>query len=267
MMVNEAAWPLSVKTLTEAYRTLGVEQGMTLIVHSSLKALNRWIIGGPSAVVLALEEALGEEGTLVMPAHSGDLSDPSKWGNPPVPETWWQAIRDEMPPFQQDMTPTLGMGAVVECFRKQEGVLRSNHPQVSFCGRGPKASWLVENHELAYGLGEGSPLAKLYEDNAMVLLLGVGYDNNTSIHLAEYRANYASKATVINGAPILKDGRRVWCTFEDIDISSDDFIKLGEEFEQITGHVKKVQVGDAAARLMPVRPLVDFAVAWLEKHR
>ncbi|MBB3113479.1 aminoglycoside 3-N-acetyltransferase [Paenibacillus phyllosphaerae] len=267
MTINTAAWPLSASAIADGLRAVGVEHGMTLIVHSSVKSLGHWIIGGPAAIVLALEEALGKEGTLVMPAQSGDLSEPSRWCNPPVPESWWQAIREEMPPFQADLTPTFGMGAVVECFRAQEGTYRSNHPQVSFCARGPKASSLTAHHELAYGLGEGSPLAKLYDSNAMVLLLGVGYDKNTSIHLAEYRANYGSKATIVNGAPVVEDGCRQWVTFDDVEISSDDFNQVGEAFEQATGLVKQGRIGEATVKLMPMRALVDYAVTWMEQHR
>ena len=99
MIINESAMPVTVSSLSHAFTALGVQNGMTLIVHSSLKSLNRWIVGGTSAVILALEEALGIEGTLVMPSHTGDLSDPALWQNPPVPKEWWDLIRKEMPCF------------------------------------------------------------------------------------------------------------------------------------------------------------------------
>ncbi|AZN43741.1 AAC(3) family N-acetyltransferase [Paenibacillus albus] len=240
---------------------------MTIIVHSSLKSMNRWIVGGASAVVMALEDAIGEAGTLVMPTHSGDLSDPAPWQYPPVPEAWWPLIREEMPAFQPDLTPTRGMGAVVECFRKQEGTMRSYHPQVSFAARGPQAAYLTAGHSLAFGLGEQSPLAKLYERGASVLLFGVDHSNNTSLHLAEYRASYASKQQVTNYSPILVNGRREWTAYEDVNVNSDDFDVLGLAFEEETGCVKLGQIGDAVIRLVPVRELVDYGVKWLEANR
>nr|WP_305728900.1 AAC(3) family N-acetyltransferase [Paenibacillus sp. OV219] len=265
--MNESAWPVTRTTLTHDLTALGVTKGMTLIVHSSLKSMNRFIVGGAGAVVLALEDAIGEEGTLVMPAHSGDLSDPAPWQYPPVPEAWWQLIRDEMPAFQPDLTPTRGMGAVVECFRKQEGTVRSYHPQVSFAARGPQAAYLTADHSLAYGLGEQSPLAKLYDCRASVLLFGVDHSNNTSLHLAEYRVSYATKQQVTNYAPILVDGRREWTAIAEINFNSDDFGLLGQAFEQETGCVKLGQVGDAVIRLVPVRELVDYSVKWMEENR
>ncbi|REE94593.1 aminoglycoside 3-N-acetyltransferase [Paenibacillus taihuensis] len=264
--INESAWPVTRTSIAADLSALGVTLGMTLIVHSSLKSMNRWIVGGASAIVLALEDAIGEEGTLVMPTHTGDLSDPAPWQNPAVPEVWWQLIRDEMPAFQPDLTPTRAMGAVVECFRKQDGTLRSCHPQLSFAARGPQAAYITSDHSLANGLGEQSPLAKLYELGASVLLFGVDHGNNTSIHLAEYRAKYAKKH-VTNHAPILVDGRREWAALEEINLDADDFDVLGQAFEEETGCVKLGKIGDAVIRIVPVRELVDFGVSWMEQHR
>ena len=85
------------------------------------------------AVIVALQKALGSDGTLVMPAHSPDLTEPSGWESPPVPESWWPVIRENMPAYDPELTPTRSMGIIAETFRKQRGVLRSAHPQVSFC--------------------------------------------------------------------------------------------------------------------------------------
>ena len=74
--------PPTVSSLTVNLRALGVVPGMTLIVHSSMKAIAPWVIGGAQAVILALEAVLGPGGTLVMPTMTGDLTDPAGWGNP-----------------------------------------------------------------------------------------------------------------------------------------------------------------------------------------
>ncbi|MFT5376785.1 MAG: aminoglycoside 3-N-acetyltransferase, partial [Candidatus Latescibacterota bacterium] len=50
-------------------RTLGVEVGSTLFVHSSLRSVGA-IAGGAAAVIAALEDALGQEGLLLLPSFN-----------------------------------------------------------------------------------------------------------------------------------------------------------------------------------------------------
>ena len=150
-IVDKTKTLATVELLQTDFKALGVEKGTVLLVHSSLSALG-WVCGGAVAVILALQKVLGETGTLIMPAHSTDLSDPSQWENPPVPESWWQIIRETMPAYDPDLTPTRSMGKIAETFRKQKNVLRSVHPQSSFCASGPQASYIISNHSLAFGM-------------------------------------------------------------------------------------------------------------------
>ncbi len=258
--------PATIDSIKSDLTSLGVRAGMLLLVHSSLSALG-WVSGGAVAVILALEELLGEDGTLVMPTHSGDLSDPREWRNPPVPERWWETILESMPPFHPSLTPTWRMGKIPETFRKQDGVIRSNHPQLSFAAWGARAEVITKNHQLDYGLGEGSPLARLYELEGWVLLLGVGHANNTSLHLAEHRASYPAKKELKNGAPLIIDGRRRWLDIKNINLDSDDFPQIGESFSIESGLNKTGMVAMAQASLMPQKELVDYAVKWMEQHR
>ena len=237
--------PRTVGSLTADLQRLGVRQGTTLLVHSSLSKIG-WVAGEAVAVVLALLEAVGPEGTLVMPAHS-NMSNPKGWQNPPVPESWWQVILDERPPFDPRTTPTRGMGAIAECFRSWPGARRSDHPEVSFAALGPNAEAITADHERDFMLGEGSPLARLYELDACVLLLGVGHANNTSLHLAEYRSGVR--------------GRDPLAMQEDIDLDADVFEELGAAWG---GGVRGL-VGSAESLLFRQRDAVDFAVAWLRE--
>jgi aminoglycoside 3-N-acetyltransferase len=259
------AEPNTVTTLAADFRRLGVSEGMTLLVHSSLRSIG-WVCGGAVAVVLALEQVLTETGTLVMPAHSSDLTDPAHWIAPPVPESWWQVIRDEMPAFDRRLTPTNGMGRIPETFRNQEGVLRSGHPNASFAAWGKDKEYILQDAHYNFSQNEESPLGRIYEKDGAVLLLGVGYDKNTSFHLAEYKAKYPSKMVVRDGFPIMRDGVRKWECFDDILYNSDDFPTIGEGLEE-TGLVCHGKVGAAETRLIPQRGMVDFAVVWMEENR
>jgi aminoglycoside 3-N-acetyltransferase len=263
--VIAAAGPFTRATLADDLRQLGVSPGGTLLVHSSLSRLG-WVVGGAQAVVLALLDVLKPSGTLVMPTHSGGVGDPERWQHPAVPEEWWPTIRDEMPAFDPSLTPTRKMGAIVECFRHVDGVRRSHHPQVSFAAWGPNRDAVIEDHGLAFGLGETSPLARLYELEASVLLLGVGHGNNTSLHLGEYRADYPRKRSITRHSPVLVDGERQWIAWEDLDPDDSDFESLGTDFSS-TGLETAGVVGAGTARLMGQRPVVDFASSWFGDHR
>ena len=267
-VIQKSKMPATVDTLQADFSTLGVESGMVLLVHSSLSAMG-WVNGGPVAVIIALQEVLGSTGTLVMPAHSTGLSNPGRWENPPVPESWWRIICETMPAYRPDLTPTRKMGIIAETFRKQNGVLRSAHPHVSFCAFGTRAGEIANYHSLAFGMGDGSPLARVYDMDGYVLLLGVGHDRNSSLHLAEFRSTYPTKRIVQQGAPICTSGSRTWTIFENINADASDFERIGDAF--VNSHAGNVvqhgRVGLADCQLMPQREIVDFAIGWLEAHR
>lgn len=263
---NTPNGPITIDMLRADLSALGVLPGMTLLVHSSLSALG-WVVGGPVDVILALEDLLGPDGTLIMPTHTNHLSDPADWSNPPVPQNWWEIIRQAMPPYQPDLTPTRGMGAIVEAFRGQHSVHRSDHPHFSFAAWGKHAADITQPQPLDFGLGDDSVLARIYRLDGRVLLLGVGHDSNTSLHLAEYRADFPGKRTVQMGVPLLQNGRRQWGVYQDIDLDETDFVTIGAQFARDTGLVIEGRVGQAVACLMPQRPLVDYAVRWMADNR
>ena len=259
--------PVTRESLAKDLISLGIEPGAVVLVHSSLSSLG-WVCGGPAAVILALEDVIRPYGALVMPAHSGDLTDPSGWENPPVPESWWDTIRSAMPPFDPEFTPTRGIGIVPEVFRNQRNVLRSQHPHFSFTAWGERAIPLLDKHELSYGLGETSPLARIYDEDGFILLLGTDHSCNTSLHLSEIRAVYPSKKNVDYFAPLIINGSRKWQRYGDINYESGDFAEIGLAFEK--AYPKDSRIGPAGygkARLFKQRALVDFGVKWMERWR
>ncbi|TDO73377.1 aminoglycoside 3-N-acetyltransferase [Halanaerobium saccharolyticum] len=261
-IIDKTKNPITKKLLINDLKKLKLK-GEVVIVHSALSQLG-WVCGGAVALVEALQEAVTEEGTLVMPAHSGDYSEPKYWGNPPVPEEWYQTIRDEMPAYRPEITPTRGLGVTPEIFRKFPDVLRSDHPCLSFAAWGKEAEAITADHRLDYALGEHSPLARIYERGGKVLLIGVGHDCNTSLHLAEYRAEYDLKIKIF-GSSILKDGKNVWAKYQDIEFNDDLFPAIGKEYESEHKY-SSATIGLAEAKLFDQKIIVDFAVNWLEKR-
>jgi aminoglycoside 3-N-acetyltransferase len=265
-VVTRTAEPATVASLARDLHALGVEHAMVLLVHSALSQLG-WIAGGEQAVVLALLEAVGPAGTVVMPAHSAHLTEPAHWQNPPVPAAWWPLIRQHLPAFDPALTPTRGMGAIAECFRHLPGVRRSTHPTGSFTAHGPAAEAILAEHALGEAFGERSPLARIYALGGHVLLLGAGHASNTSLHLAEHRGRWPGKRWVPQGSPLLVDGERRWVAYEELDYDAADFGRLGAAFAAETGLERRGTVGAGEGRLMPQRELVDYAAHWIERHR
>jgi aminoglycoside 3-N-acetyltransferase len=255
--------PRTRERLGEELTSLGVRRGSVLLVHSSLKAVG-WVCGGPVAVVQALLDALGPDGTLVVPTHTPDNSDPAGWQHPPVPESWWPAIRAHTPAFDPAVTPSQWMGVIAETARTWPGARRSDHPQVSFAAIGPAAEAVVADHKLDDMLGEQSPLGAVNQLDGHVLLLGVGHGRNTSLHLAEYRLPKPPRRW--EAAAVRAPGGRTWTRWQDVDTSEDDFDQVGAAFDA-TGGAWTGRVGAADCRLMRQRALVDFAVDWLATNR
>ncbi len=249
-------------SLAKELKKLGVKQGMTVLVHSSLSSIG-WVSGGPVAVIQSLMDAVDGDGTLVMPAHSGDYSDPADWSNPPVPEEWHQEIRDTMPAYHPGYTPTRGIGTIPELFRTFPGTARSAHPQYSFSAWGKNKRTITEGHRYDYGLGEDSPLGRLYDADAMVLFLGTGYDSNTSFHLSEHLVPYRKET--VTGAPVFSDGQREWKTFRNLEFNDEVFEAIGKDFER-EHEVMKGKAGAADCTLFRQRDAVDFAVKWLADY-
>lgn len=261
--IQQTLSPVTVDSLCRDLQKLGVRQGEILLVHSSLSAIG-WVNGGEVAAVQGLLAALGPEGTLVAPAQTGANSDPANWRNPPVPESWWETIRSTAPAYDPAITPTRGMGRITECIRTWPGTLRSGHPQVSFCANGPAAGEILASHPLTPQFGMDSPLGALYRSGARVLLLGVGYESCTSLHLAETLSGVMPLTR--SGCSMMEDGVRRWVWYEDLDWDTEDFPQVGEAFEE-AGGVDRGFVGHAVARLMDLRQLVDFSAQWMRENR
>ena len=251
--------------LKEALKSLGLKEGDHVIVHTSLSSMG-FVCGGAQIVIEALLETVKESGTIMMPTQSWKNLDPEAGVHWEEPKEWWQLIRDNWPAYDKDITPTNTMGAVAEMFRKWPGAIRSSHPARSFAAKGKNAEYLLKDHDLCDIFGEESPLGKLYQLDGKVLLLGVGYDKNTSIHLADVRAEYPKKRYAKESSAMMVDGKREWVTYETLVVDGEDFEAIGKDFEAVT-NVSKVDIGNAKAVCMSQREIVDFAVKWIEQNR
>ncbi|MFI7706207.1 aminoglycoside N(3)-acetyltransferase [Nonomuraea sp. NPDC049480] len=253
--------------LSRDFAALGVGFGQVILLHSSLRSLGH-IEGGARTVISALRGVLGDDGTLAVPSGTAGNSDTSPLYRAAVAGMTQEEAADyrsRMPAYDRATTPSHQMGRIAEHVRTLPGARRSAHPQTSFAAVGPRAAEIIGGHARDCLLGERSPLARLYDAGALVLLLGVGYGKCTAFHLAEYR--YTASPPRRSYRAVVDDGDgRVWCEFEDVAVDAGDFAALGAGFEQ-TGAVRRRRVGAAEARLFSLRAAVDYAVDWLASHR
>ena len=180
---------LTQQSIADDLRRLGVQESDALVVHSSLRSLGK-VEGGAGAVIAALLDAVGPDGLLVVPTF-----------------TYFTQV------FDPTIDPCL-TGLIPETARAWPGAVRSWHPTHSTAAIGNEATTLCEAHHLVGGNGLGSPLDKLAARNGKILLLGVGHNANSTIHVGEahagvayldipFRADSFSTATVITpGGPI-----------------------------------------------------------------
>ena len=248
--------PITKSEILSGFNSLGIKAGHTLMVHTSLSKIG-YVCGGAQTIIEALLEAVGEAGTVMMPTQSWKNLDPEDGVHWSVDKEYWHIIRENWPAYDKRITPTNTMGAVAEMFRTWPGVIRSNHPARSVAAWGRYAEYLVSSHDLSNIFGEGSPIGKLYELNSDVLL---------TLHLADARAVYPGKHDCIEHSAIMENGKRVWKAYETLFVDGEDFVQIGEAFEQ-ANTVKKAMLGNAELRLMNQRRLVDFAVDWIQNHR
>ena len=256
---------LTKEDLIREFRKCGVSEGQHIFVHTSLKSLG-FVVGGAETLIRALLEIVGDAGTLMMPSQTWKNLDPKTGVHWEEPIEWWQIIRDNWPAYDKAITPAIGMGIVAEMFRKWPGAERSNHPARSVAAVGKYAKYLTENHDLSNIFGENSPVDKLYKLNGHVLLIGVGYDKNTALHLAETKANFSSKKFSEESSAIYVNGKREWITYTTQAVDDCDFIKLGEIYEK-ENNLPVHKIGHAEIRLIKQKPLIDWTVNWMEENR
>lgn len=153
------------KTLMEDLTHIGIDPRGTLLCHLSMRAIGP-VEGGADAVLDALTEYM-KDGLLVIPAHT------------------WNNVNDEHPVFDRLSTPVC-VGLLPELFRKRPGVVRSNHPTHSLCAIGADAERFCAGQEQFHTpCAPESCYGDLAKRNAQVLMIGVDFSRNTSIHCIE----------------------------------------------------------------------------------
>jgi len=154
--------------IVQGLKKLPLGKNPTILVHSSLKSFG-YVEGGAEAVIAALLNVCGIDGTLVMPVLS------------------YGSVDEDNPFFDVLETPS-ECGIITETFRKMPCTRRSIHVVSSAAAAGKNAEDLTRFHSDT-PCGFGTPYRKVIENDGYCLFIGTGFGSNTLFHAAEEHVN------------------------------------------------------------------------------
>ena len=223
---------------------LGLGKKQVVMVHSSLSSLG-YVLGGADAVIDALLEVVGPQGTVAVPTYSKNafkfLEDD---------DSCYSVVEEYREPYDPDKTP-VWTGLIPETLRKRKAALRSTHPTHSIAAIGPKARELTE----------GGWVQKLQELGGYVLLLGVSMETNS---LAEAAAFYALREKRDKGflhykSKVMRKGKYA-ATLGPLP----DLMRMEETYIE-RGVMKFGRIGQARVCLLKAEPMFEVTKETVEK--
>lgn len=227
---------------------MGLRPGHHLWVHSSLRSVGP-IEGGPDGLLDAFLEVCGSEGTLALPAFNYRRYLP-------------------LPHFDARTTPGR-TGALTEIFRQRPETLRSLHPTHSLSAQGKRAPEFLADHYKFPAFGIGSPLDRLAQAGAYVLLLGVTHLANSCIHIGEARAGrkkfYWEEGPLPIVNMLMPDGRVIPHQL-DCSASCSMAFNAIEYPMRRKNLITDLTLGEALCFLMKGRDVIDTVVEMISKE-
>jgi len=254
--------------IRSALRALGLRRGHAVIVHSSLSSFGyveptaraedeaviravmqgagrdaheraRHKVQGANTVIRALLECVGDEGVVMMPSFnhgSVDVYDP--------------------------LTTPSSSGIITDVFWRWPGVGRSLHPTHPYAATGRSARELLSGNMQASTFGRDTPLGKLIFQGGWILLLGVGLDVCTAMHVGESVAGAKCLGYREGLGKVLKDGRILYVP-TDVWRERGECLVEGPALEERLRErhlIRDTRVGEAELHLVRGLDLVDTVV-------
>lgn len=241
---------LTFEKLVEEFRKLGVEEGDTLLVHSSYKSFGP-VDGGPQTVIRALEAALGtdRDGTLIMPTFNFGFNKGEPWDVRTTPSK---------------------MGVLTELVRTDPRAKRVFHPFYSFAVLGKHAEMLGSlRYKSAYE--RNSVFGKLRDLDGKIMIIGLSYTNSMTFfhHIEQMEGVDYRYLKQFTGQVTDENGNTYTDTFEmlvrDIDkgvVTEVD--PMGALMEQ-AGIVKICKIGEADVKLMKANEVYEFTAREMKR--
>ncbi len=234
-------------TLRAQLQELGLQTGMDVLVHSSLRRVGK-VTGGAETIIDCLQEILGSEGTLLMSTVSGN-------------------VNSAQPVFHVTQTPAT-VGTLSNIFRLRPGVVRSLHPVHSVAAIGPRAEFYTSGHLQANTpWSPDSPYGKLMrQPQGRILFLGTNFTCNTCIHALEIEARVPGLHTPTTSTLQIYDYQGQWQQIEHHwHAPKKDYYVDMESFVAAAGGLRYGVVGTGISRLAEAAILRQTLLPILQK--
>lgn len=226
--------PSSSSDLVADLRALGVLPRCVLLVHTSFKTIGP-VDGGPDGFIDALIEAVGPDGTIVMPSWSQE---------------------DDYLFVPEHSTCREDLGVVADTFWRRDDVLRGTHA-FAVAARGPEAEYITSAPFIVPPHAPNSGVALVHDLDGWVLLAGVDHDADTTVHLGELSAGapYRQAKQIL----VLEDGIPRLVEYGENDSCCRGFKMVGGWLDA-RGLQRKGRLGGGTAILARSRDIVTTVI-------
>ena len=205
--------------LARDFRALGVTEGDVVMLHASVRSVGE-VAGGPDQIHLALRDALGSSGTLMMyvgcPSYYDDV------GRGVLTAEQEREVLEKHPPFDPITTRSArSHGILVEFFRTFPGTssittsrasLRQARRRSGSSGRASVGICLMEPVRRSTDFQRSAD---------SILLLGSDHDEVTFLHHVEHVVDFPDKKISRYKVPCEDGGRVVWREVEEVNTAGD----------------------------------------------
>ena len=221
-------------------KEIGIKSNDTVLVHTSMRSLGE-VEGGCDGLIDAFKSYLSD-GLFLVPTHT------------------WGTVGRGVNVFDVRTTiPNIGALPTVAAFRN-DGV-RSLHPTHSVAAFGKRAAEFVKGEEYAQTPCPTNGLwARLYEENAQILLLGVLLNRNTYIHAIDEMIGLDSKlaASQIPLTVVDYHGNKYTTLFRPHGVTGAvNFENFRKPLEHL-GAMKRGRLGNAEVSLFHAAPATEI---------
>lgn len=238
------------RDMERAIEACGLQEGATLLVHSSLIHLGRPVGFDDllhEVLFRLIKDRIGENGTIVVPTFNFGF------------------CRGE--PFVPDLTISIGMGDFSEYVRQLPGAVRSPHPMQSVAAIGRYAHEICEK-ETRSSFDPGGAFDVMLKLEAHGFLFGAPMQSFSFVHLAEERLSVPYRYWKEFTGPYGNHGQERTFSMYVRDLNINPILKLSKierKLEELS-LTRTAKLGGGRLQLFSARHFVDVTLSELSTN-